>query len=180
MANQQIGPSEGEYQNKEKILLRTSPSQYVNYNTFVFCAFLFVMSMLAPNLAKALGVPGAYKGFYMLAVKVIFFGSIIYAVWCYLKTRAHVYQMTPSRFSESSGVFSRKTDVLELYRVKDVTFAQPFTLRMFGLGNIIMETSDRSTPIVVIFAVKNGQKIVDMICHYVDKARVLKGVREVD
>jgi len=33
----------------------------------------------------------------------------------------------------SNGVLTRRTDELELYRVKDITLVEPFFLRLFGL-----------------------------------------------
>ncbi len=39
---------------------------------------------------------------------------------------------------------------LELYRVKDIVLNEPFLLRLVGLSNIVLVTSDRSTPVFVV------------------------------
>lgn len=93
---------------------------------------------------------------------------------------SHRYTLTTERFNEESGIFSKTTEVLELFRVKDITLSQPFSLRMWGLGNIVMDTSDKSTPVVIIYGVKDAGSVVNMLRKHVDIMRTQKGVREVD
>jgi len=40
--------------------------------------------------------------------------------------RGRDYELTEERFKERSGVFNIRYDELELYRIKDITFMQPF------------------------------------------------------
>jgi hypothetical protein len=77
-------------------------------------------------------------------------------------------------------VFSRRTDSLELYRVKDASFVQPFVMRLVGIGNVELETSDATTPVVVIRGVPDGDSLRERILVAVDAVRDRKGVREVD
>jgi uncharacterized membrane protein YdbT with pleckstrin-like domain len=121
-----------------------------------------------------------YKEYYFLFSKVAFFIPFLWALWSFLKIYAHSYELTTERLLEHNGVFSRTSDELELYRVKDITFVQPFSLRMFNCGNIILDTSDRSTPVVVIHAIENGRPVMNAIRKYVDIMRTKKGVREID
>ena len=71
-------------------------------------------------------------------------------------------------------------DELELYRVKDYRLENPFFLRMFSLGNIVLETSDRSSPVVRINAIQNAEELREKIRNCVETRRDQKGVREVD
>jgi uncharacterized membrane protein YdbT with pleckstrin-like domain len=77
-------------------------------------------------------------------------------------------------------VFSRRTDSLELYRVKDASFVQPFVMRLVGIGNVELETSDATTPVVVIRGVPDADSLREKILGAVDAVRDRKGVREVD
>src|SRR5687768_10093481 len=45
-------------------------------------------------------------------------------------TRSIVYEITSQRIRLQRGIFTKRTDELELYRVKDTTLVEPFLLRM--------------------------------------------------
>jgi uncharacterized membrane protein YdbT with pleckstrin-like domain len=97
-----------------------------------------------------------------------------------ISTRFDNYELTNERLKHSSGVFSRNVDVLELYRVKDMKQELPFHFRIFGLGRILLETSDRSTPAVVLNAIHQSTEVADLIRRNVEAQRDKKRVREVD
>ncbi|MEZ5300332.1 MAG: PH domain-containing protein [Verrucomicrobiales bacterium] len=48
-------------------------------------------------------------------------------------TKFYNYELTNERLKLSTGVLNRKTDVLELYRVKDMELEKPLHFRIFGL-----------------------------------------------
>lgn len=121
-----------------------------------------------------------YKGFYMIGAKIIFFLPWFLAARGWLQVHFHKYKITSERLMEREGIFSRTTGELELFRVKDITFHEPFILRVFGLGDVILDTSDKSTPIVVLHAIKNPHEVKDLLRKYVDIMRNTKGVREFD
>ena len=98
----------------------------------------------------------------------------------FLKTRYTKFEITDERIIEQIGVFSRTTDETELYRVKDIRIEEPFLLRIFSLSNIIIMTSDKTSPLITIKGVKNGKKITDYLRSKVEKRRDEKGVRETD
>ena len=74
----------------------------------------------------------------------------------------------------------KTTEELELFRVKDIRLDQPFWLRLVGLSNIILVTSDKTSSKYIIPAIKNGTKIREEIRAAVDQRRDEKGVRETD
>jgi hypothetical protein len=51
---------------------------------------------------------------------------------------------------------------------------------MLGRASIVLNTSDRSTPTVVIQAVPEAEKLRDLIRTHVEACRQRKGVHEVD
>lgn len=167
---------------KEEIIYSGGPAQVLNYNTFALCGFLFAMALIAPGIYNnALAEPyPSLREPYMIVSKFLFFAPILWAFWVWLVIRCHRYVVSTEELHESSGVFSRRTDVLQLYRVKDITLDQPFTLRIFGCGNIVMDTSDKTTPIVVLKAVKSPKPLVKVLTRHVEMMRSIKGVREID
>ena len=125
------------------------------------------------------GGPSQWTNFwpFVLCILVI---PIPWAIWRYLATRCYTYEVTNQRIRIRQGVFSRRTDSLELFRVKDATFLQPFVMRLVGIGIVELETSDVTTPALWIRGVPDADRLREMILKAVDTVRDRKGVRELD
>ncbi len=86
------------------------------------------------------------------------------------------YICTSEKFLIQSGVFSTKEEEVRLYRILDMTLERSFLQRIFGLGTIICDTVDKSSPKLVIKNVKNSRKVKDLLSESVEKERVKKRV----
>ena len=102
------------------------------------------------------------------------------AFWRWLTLRCTRYVLTSERLRITTGVFSRRSEELELYRVKDLTVEQPFSQRLFGLGRLILHTSDRSNPTLVLPGMRDVDGLRDAVRSRVEPLRAAKGVREID
>jgi len=149
----------------EKTIFHGSPSQTLNVNVFVGCGLgaiaLFVLSLVLP-----------WWGFLLLLPV-----PIGIAAWKWLELKCRVYEVTTERIKVSRGIFSRRTDEMELYRVKDLTLIEPFFFRLFGLGSVIMTTNDASTPTLTIHAVKRVKELREELRQAVEVCRDKKRVR---
>lgn len=105
---------------------------------------------------------------------------VFYAAWKWLEIRCTRFELTSERFRRISGILTRRTDELELYRVKDTELIEPFYLRIFSLGNVVMHTSDRTTPRLVIPAMSGSREVRERIRRQVEEVRKRRGVRELD
>lgn len=105
---------------------------------------------------------------------------IFIALSRYLQTKNKIYELTTERLKITEGIFSKVTDTLELYRVKDLETRQPFLYRMFGVENVQMNTSDTSSPFIFIEAIPSVVGLGDKIRNQVEAIRAQKGVREID
>lgn len=101
------------------------------------------------------------------------------ALWKWLVVKNTKYELTTERLRTSNGVLNRKTDELELYRVQDYRLEQPFFLRLFSLGNVVLSTYDHSHPQVVLKAVPNSEALLEQVRACVEVVRGRKGVREI-
>ena len=136
---------------QEKIVWEGSPSQLTHLGTYVVCALLFFLVV-----------------------------PLFYALWIWIVNRCHQYVVSDQRIRETQGVFNKRTDSTELYRVKDVVLLQPFFLRMFGLGNVELRSSDISSPLIVLQAVPNPGDLREKILLAAESRRDAKRVRELD
>ena len=105
---------------------------------------------------------------------------IFIALSRYLQTKNKIYELTTERLKITEGIFSKVTDTLELYRVKDLETRQPFLYRMFGVENVQMNTSDTSSPFIFIEAIPCTVGLADKIRNQVEIIRQQKRVRELD
>jgi uncharacterized membrane protein YdbT with pleckstrin-like domain len=136
---------------EEKQLWRGTPSQLVNLPWYVLWLLLFWL--LIP---------------------------LLILLWQWLVIRNTVYELTSERLKLRRGVLNKHLDEVELYRVRDYQLEQPFFLRLFGLGHIVLQTSDRSHPSLRLRAIREGEQLYEQIRAAVEQARARKGVRELD
>ena len=111
---------------------------------------------------------------YLLCLLIV---PIPYGIARWIQNRCRRYTVTTQRIRIASGVFTRKTDELELYRVTDYKLVEPFWQRMFGLANIVLTTSDDSNPTVTIEGARNAGALRDEIRKSVELCRDKKRVR---
>jgi membrane protein YdbS with pleckstrin-like domain len=114
------------------------------------------------------------------AILLLLLVPISIALARYLQTKSKTYELTTERLKMTEGVFSKVTDTLELYRVKDIETRQPFFYRTVGVENVQMNTSDTSSPFVFIEAIPSTVALADKIRNQVETIRGQKGVREID
>jgi membrane protein YdbS with pleckstrin-like domain len=98
----------------------------------------------------------------------------------YLETKNQVFELTSERLKMTEGIFSKVTESLELYRVKDIEVLQPFIYRTVGLENIKVNTSDLSSPVILIDGISQKVGLADKLRNQVEIIRAQKNVRELD
>ncbi len=159
----------------ETILWKGTPSQVLNLPALILGllvgAILTTAALLTTFVAGPLVIP---------VIIVVWVVCLLPWIVKSIATRFDNYELTSERLKHSSGVFSRSIEVLELYRVKDMRQELPFHFRIFGLGRIMLQTSDRSTPEVVLNAIHHSSEVADLIRRNVEAQRDKKRVREVD
>ena len=93
--------------------------------------------------------------------------------------RTIVYELTRSQIKYSRGVFTLTTDFLELYRVKDIVQLQPFLLRLIGVMNLTIKSSDKTHPCLVLKGIPLSN-LADTLRDVVENSRKNNRVFEVD
>lgn len=162
----------------EETIWRGSSSQIKNLGLFLLailaCGIVFLIFALVWRNASP-QVRAVSPHILWLTILPIFI-----ALARYLQTKSKVYELTTERLKTTEGVFSKVTDTLELYRVKDLETQQPFWSRMCGIENVRINTSDLSTPFVLIEAIPIALGLGDKIRNAVENVRMQKRVREID
>lgn len=77
------------------------------------------------------------------------------------------------------GVFSRKSDFVELYRVVDFVEKRSLFQQLAGLKTVVVYSGDRTHPHLVIPGVQNHVPLVAIIRERVEYNKQRKGVYEI-
>src|SRR6266481_4093272 len=162
----------------EETVWRGSVSQWKNFGFFVL-QVLFAAVIIAIFVFLERGSSPQIRNFspYILILLAV---PIFIAGKRYLQTKCKIYELTTERLKTTEGVFSKVTDTLELYRIKDIETQQPFLYRMCAIENVQLNTSDASSPDVFMEAVPHGAGLANKIRNRVETIRQQKGVREID
>ena len=157
---------------EETTIWEGNPSQVLNFGVFLLCGLI-----AGALIGTALVFWNKLTPPFPLVLAGLALLPILYALTRWLKIKCERYQLTSERLRLRSGILSRQTDEIELYRVKDYVLLEPFWLRLFGLGNISLTTNDDANPRVTLHAVPEGEQLRDQFRKYVELCRQKKGVR---
>jgi uncharacterized membrane protein YdbT with pleckstrin-like domain len=162
----------------EQTVWRGTSSQWKNSGAFIFWGIASLLLIcFSVILSRAANTGTARVGPLLLLLLLV---PISIVATRYLATKSKVYELTNERLKITEGVFSKVTDTLELYRVKDIETRQPFIYRLVGVENVQLNTSDTSSPFVLIDAVPCKVGLADQVRNQVETIRQQKGVREID
>jgi len=162
----------------EETVWRGSVSQWRNFGFFVLQLLIAVAIVVIFITLSRSSSPDLQK--FSAYILVLLAVPMFIAAKRYLQTKCRVYEVTNERLKTTEGIFSKVTDTLEFYRIKDIERQQPFLYRLCGIENIQLNTSDTSSPLVLIEAIPHGVGLADKIRNQVEAIRQQKGVREID
>jgi len=143
----------------EKTIHQTCPSQIVNLKHY-FIATLLTAGII--TLVVLLANP-------LLLVLLIV--PIVYAWWKWITVKSMKLTLTDQRLIVSQGVFNKITNETELYRVRDTSIEEPFFYRMFGVGNIVVYSTDEAEGKLLFQAFEKPHWINDQIRNYAETCR---------
>ena len=87
------------------------------------------------------------------------------------------YALSEDRLFLSTGFFSIKDDEVLLYRVRDITTSRSLWQRLFGVGTIIVASSDRTMPTLVLKNVKDPVMVKELLHEQVEVMKLRRRVR---
>jgi membrane protein YdbS with pleckstrin-like domain len=77
--------------------------------------------------------------------------------------RSNRVRMTNRSVENESGVFSKKIDVMELWRIRDVRYKQSFLDRILGIAHIEVFTKDVTTPHFEIVGLPASREVFEKL-----------------
>ena len=87
------------------------------------------------------------------------------------------YALSDDRLFLSVGFLSVRDEELLLYRVRDISVKRTLWQRLFGVGTIIVSSSDKSTPTLQLVKIKNPMEVKELLHENVEEMKIRRRVR---
>jgi membrane protein YdbS with pleckstrin-like domain len=128
------------------------------YGTWLFSTIvtigIIVAVFLVPNLPANAGM--------IAAAIIVAWWLIAIGIYVYERISVH-YELTSQRFVHKRGILVRTTDRIDVVDIDDVTFRQGIIQRMLNVGSIILLSSDRTDPNLVLRGIDEVEKVTAII-----------------
>lgn len=134
------------------------------FATVVLIAVLTWMSTDADAMRKALNV------LIPLAVATVFFFGLM------LYRKSIKFRVTNTVIETERGILSKRIDVLQLWRCKDVMYKQNLIDRMLGIAHITVYASDATTPTIEIVGMPASRQLFEQLRDSIEIQRQHKNV----
>ncbi|HEU5055254.1 MAG TPA: PH domain-containing protein, partial [Kofleriaceae bacterium] len=105
-----------------------------------------------------------------LAMGVVAFAAVHF--W----RRSKVFRVTTTNIESEYGLLSKKIDVLELWRCRDVRYRQSFIDRILAIAHIEIHTADVTTPLLEIVGVPASRQLFEQIRDSIEIQRQARNV----
>ena len=87
------------------------------------------------------------------------------------------YALSDDRLFLETGFFSTKCDEILLYRVRDISLKISLGQRLFGVGTITIQSSDKSMPVLELKNIKRPRQIKELIHQTVEEMKIARRMR---
>ena len=87
------------------------------------------------------------------------------------------YSLSEDRLFISVGFLSIQDDEILLYRVRDIDTRRTLWQRLFGVGTVIVVSSDKTMPNLVLKNIKDPVMVKELIHKQVEEMKIKRRVR---
>lgn len=125
------------------------------------------------------GHPALVPDWGVLIAAILTLGLWLLVAWA--KSRGTSYRVTTQRVVVESGLFSKRLDQIDLYRIHDYVVERPLGQRVMGTGNLILSTQDRSTPALALHGLRTDVvALYEQLRKATEAEKRRRGVRVLD
>jgi uncharacterized membrane protein YdbT with pleckstrin-like domain len=130
---------------------------------------IYALLMVLPFILLALLFFGWAARLVPALILISVFCSAV-GLYRYWQVRRTIYSLDAEVLHISTGMFLRRTDSLELYRVKDYIVTRNLLMQLFGLMNLTLLTTDLTGPVIILRGIPKSD-LPDILRERVQRAR---------
>lgn len=87
------------------------------------------------------------------------------------------YGISEDRIFCEKGLLNMKFEEILLYRVRDISMKITLGQRIFGVGSILLQSSDKTAPTLEIKNIKHPREVKEMLHLQVEEVKVQRRMR---
>lgn len=87
------------------------------------------------------------------------------------------YALSEDRFFVRKGFLNVRQEEIILYRIRDLSASQTLWQRIFGVGSILITSTDKTTPQLLVKNVKQPFEVKELIHKSVEELKIKRRVR---
>ena len=87
------------------------------------------------------------------------------------------YALSEDRLFTSVGFLNIRDDEILLYRVRDIDTSRSLWQRLFGVGTVVVASSDKTMPNLVLKNIKDPVLVKELIHKQVEETKIKRRVR---
>lgn len=96
--------------------------------------------------------------------------------WCGLPLTFTIYSYDKERLYIKTGFLNQREDEVRLYRIQDLSITRSFLQRIFGLGSISINSSDKTMGDFEIRNIRQVSQVKEALAELVESERDKKRV----
>lgn len=159
---------------ERKVLYAGSPSWRAFFREYaVISSLTIAVPLLVFWIAGQLEL-SALMRFLAVAIPLVFGALALFALHVYRTSK--VFRVTTTNIESEYGVLSKKIDVLELWRCRDVRYQQSLFDRILGIAHIEIFTADVTTPQLHITGLPASRQLFEKIRDSIEIQRQARNV----
>ncbi|APR82308.1 Hypothetical protein A7982_07657 [Minicystis rosea] len=129
---------------------------------------------MAPALVIYEGYPSWKAWFWSYVFAGVLSLVLVGLVWMFflnLRRKSRRYRLTDRTIDYEVGVFSKRVETLQLWRVQDIDYQQTFLERLLGIATIHVMTKDVTDPMITLRGLPASREIFDRLKDACELAR---------
>jgi membrane protein YdbS with pleckstrin-like domain len=107
----------------------------------------------------------AHQHHVLVAVWLLWAVLALWFVWKVLNWSVDYFVVTDNRMLLTSGFFNRNVAAVPMTKVTDLTFQRSFAGRLFGFGELIVETAAQDQALNHVDYIPAPEKLYRMVCQ---------------
>lgn len=158
---------------ERKMLYEGHPSWKAYFGHYLLAGFVAIAIMAIKGLIDGSGAPLMTK---VLSIVVPLALAAVYLFGLTLWRRSIKFRVTNSAIEYERGLLSKRIDVIQLWRVRDVAYRQTLVDRILGIAHIDVIASDATTPSLEIVGLPASRQLFENLRDSIEIQRQAKNV----
>jgi membrane protein YdbS with pleckstrin-like domain len=167
-----------EADDSEEIYYEGSPMVRGNLGKIFFWFLFGLVLIAAPVVFYFLSNPRHFP-IWWVTLALVVAGLVMWFIPV-LIVKSVRYRISNYRIDFERGIFGKKIDTLELWHVEDIRFDQSFLDRLLGVGNLMVVSSDETTPQLRMVGLPNPRPLFETLKQRVIAVKRQRGVVKMD